>query len=178
MYPDGLLSPSEISEVVEFTLAKFCEGDDYATEFAEDPPTSLYCFAIDEYNPITDIPADARFLPSDRLWVLRNLTARVYVRADKLAIGEGLVEGLVICGIGFGEVVVMKTCWPGVYESGVPGVGQGEWAGNCFDITRIDMVRGDGWKDVSDEVVALIGAVWEASFGQDWKKVVLACEKE
>ncbi|KAF8241563.1 F-box domain-containing protein, partial [Wilcoxina mikolae CBS 423.85] len=98
------------------------------------------------------------FLPSDRLWVLRNLTARVYIRADKFAIAEDCVRGPVIRGIGFGEVVLLKTWWSGK-EYTPPGIRKGDWAGHCFDITPVEMLKGAEWKDVSDEVAVEIGNV-------------------
>ncbi|TFK73291.1 hypothetical protein BDN72DRAFT_834975 [Pluteus cervinus] len=40
----------------------------------------------------------------------------------------------------------------------------GDWAGNRFDVDKIESVRegegGEGWKDVTDDVVDLLAELW------------------
>lgn len=73
--------------------------------------------------------------------VLRNLTAKQYVRDEVIAESDYAYS--------LGEIVAIFTTWTND-GSGLMGLdGQGLWAGGRFDITTMADVSGDGWTDVS-----------------------------
>lgn len=118
--------------------------------------------------------------PSAQSWILRNLTTKEYVRSEAIAIKPEHIRGPFIDGIGFGEVVLSRICWSRDDHTGMAYQGkirQGVWAGHKFDITTIGRHQKDQpgeseWKDVSVEVAAEIGRIWEAEFGSDWREIV------
>ncbi|MCJ1250987.1 hypothetical protein MMC30_008217 [Trapelia coarctata] len=80
------------------------------------------------------------FFPKNEVWVLRNLMTREFVRGDAIALREDLVDGPLIEGLGFGEVVLSRICFSSdgnanmFYEEGIH---RGVWAGHRFDITTL-----------------------------------------
>lgn len=72
--------------------------------------------------------------------VLRNLTARKYVRDDALAESDYAYS--------LGEVVAVFTQWTKV-PSGTGLKCIGEWAGHRFDIATVSDVAEEGWTDAS-----------------------------
>ncbi|KAK3382124.1 hypothetical protein B0T24DRAFT_517229 [Lasiosphaeria ovina] len=123
--------------------------------------------------------SDGDYYPTDEPWILRNLTTRQFVRADALAVRPEVIRGPKIGIIGFGEVVMARTCWTTAPVTGVAGSTtiplRGVWAGHRFDITTRDRHEdrrkdADQWTDVSDEVAAEMARLWEGKFGPDWRK--------
>lgn len=119
------------------------------------------------------------FVPKDQAWILRNLTTKEFVTSGGIALDEKFINGPFIRGIGFGEVVMSRTCWSSSDSISMAYRGQihrGVWAGHRFDITtrgRHDESTRDGeeeWKDVSEEVAAEIAAIWESEFGPKWRE--------
>lgn len=132
-------------------------------------------------------PDFERFYPGDDSteWVLRNLTTQEFVRAEDLALRPELVDGPIIGGVGFGEVVLARICWSSDPATGVWGdeeLHRGVWAGDCLDIVTEERFRmeegeggegGDGWEDVSEEVQEEMGEIWKGEFGKGWMEEVL-----
>ena len=101
--------------------------------------------------------ASSNFYPEYQPWILRNLTTQEYVRSEAIAIRPKYIHGPNIDFLGFGEVVVLRTCWStsevGTVKS-IPEMHRGPWAGHRFDITTLDRHRLSTlgqlqWKDVS-----------------------------
>lgn len=119
-------------------------------------------------------PEFSDFYPTDRPWVLRNLTTHEYVRAEAIAIKKEYIHGPHIDYFGFGEVVVSRIC-----RSSDPSVSmntsiiRGPWAGHAFDIVPEDQLREDKnveWKDVSREVSHYVSRIWSNEFGDEWSE--------
>lgn len=86
--------------------------------------------------------------------VLRNLTAKKYVRDDALA----------NYAYGLSEVAAVFASWT-QDGSGLPDLdGQGEWAGHRVDIATMADVSDEGWTDVSEL------AVWTMRTGRVYIK--------
>lgn len=78
------------------------------------------------------------FVPKDQAWILRNLTTKEFVTSGGIALDEKFINGPFIRGIGFGEVVMSRTCWSSSDRISMTYRGQihrGVWAGHRFDIT-------------------------------------------
>ncbi|KAA6406431.1 MAG: cytochrome P450 [Lasallia pustulata] len=127
-------------------------------------------------------PELEHYFPKNKKWVLRNLTTKEFVTADAVALKPNFVEGPLIYGLGFGEVVLSRICW-----SSDPAVGvsdellfhKGVWAGHRFDIVtteKLQMERGEGggdlWKDVSEEVVKEMETIWRYRLGDEWVRLL------
>lgn len=124
-------------------------------------------------------PKPASFYPTDREWVLRNLTTREVVRSDAIALKPEFVNGPFIRGIGFGEVILSRTCWSTngdvAFDCSV-GIHRGVWAGHMLDIVPAETISGDleTWRDVSGEVAAEIAEIWRCKYGDEWRSEVIA----
>lgn len=78
---------------------------------------------------------------SDRVSVLRNLTAKKYIRDDAIANSDYAYS--------LGEVIAVLTIWTND-GSGTRGLDNlSEWAGRRFDIATMADVSEEGWTDVS-----------------------------
>lgn len=107
-----------------------------------------------------------------------NLTTGEYVHADavfKIAGGdeEGPYPGKCF---GFGEIICARICWSPDSSISMAYDGdlhQGVWAGHRFEITTMDRFRplktGQVWKDVSEEVLEEMVAIWKSEFGDEWR---------
>jgi hypothetical protein len=126
------------------------------------------------------------FYPTDRPWILRNLTTCEYVHSKEIALKPRFshstyIDGPRIRGVGFGEVVLMRTAWSSTSDNiGMPyckGIHRGVWAGHRVDITTHDRLaegssKGETeWKDISREVAKEIDEIWRNEFG-DWRHTV------
>lgn len=88
--------------------------------------------------------------PSQKPWILRNLTAKKYVRLSAVTSPGRLSSRYAPFISGLGEVLLYMTNWTDD-SSGVLGESlHGEWAGHRFDVTVIDASL-DDWEDVSDK---------------------------
>lgn len=93
---------------------------------------------------------------SKRVPVLRNLTAKEYVRDDTMAESDYAYS--------LGEVIAVLTVWTGS-GSGMRDLdGVGKWAGQRLDIATMADVSEENWTDVSQ---LAIDRLWKAI---DWKK--------
>ncbi|KAF2967267.1 hypothetical protein GQX73_g6324 [Xylaria multiplex] len=125
------------------------------------------------------IPEHSTYFPQDQPWILRNLTTKEFVRSEAIAVKPEYVWGPHIHRIGFGEVLVIRTCWSGSRtaapldsETGSP---LGVWAGHRFDITTLakhaSETDSSGWSDVSGEVRREITQLWFCEFFIDVYRV-------
>ncbi|KFY11170.1 hypothetical protein V492_04615 [Pseudogymnoascus sp. VKM F-4246] len=135
------------------------------------------------YNKFDEICVEnSSFVAMDQAWILRNLTTKEIVTSEKIALDPKFIQGPFVRGIGFGEVVVSRTCWSSTANTSMSydgNIHRGVWAGHCFDITTRERhdestkdERGE-WKDVSEEVAAEIVAIWESERGPGWRDVVI-----
>jgi hypothetical protein len=124
------------------------------------------------------IPRDSTYFPRNQPWILRNLTTKEFVRSEAIAIKPEYINGPHIRVVGFGEVIMLRTCWSSspstVRINNTTGSPRGVWAGHRFDITTLARHEGGidsaGWSDVSDEVAGEIAEVWRHEFGADIRK--------
>ncbi|KAI0854873.1 hypothetical protein F4860DRAFT_498068 [Xylaria cubensis] len=124
------------------------------------------------------IPGESTYCPEDQPWILRNLTTKEFVRPEPIAIKPEYIHGPKIWLVGFGEVVMLRTCWSSapsnVRINNTIGPPRGVWAGHRFDITTLAEHEGGidsaEWTDVSDEVAREISEVWLREFGYDIRK--------
>ena len=115
--------------------------------------------------------------PDEQPWILRNLTTHEYVRSEIFPIMREYIHGPSIDFLGFGEVLLSRTCWgtDGCWpRSQVVGVRHGVWAGHRFDIVPLDKHEQDSsrctdWKDVSEEVMSEVDQIWFAVTGINWR---------
>ena len=93
--------------------------------------------------------------PSDESWVLRNLTAKEFVRADTLlaAFPRSVPRTGPLMGFpGLADAMVQRVCWPPERRFGE----EGAWAGHRLEIctqTRHAAQSDETWKDISREIV-------------------------
>lgn len=122
------------------------------------------------------------FFPAGQAWILRNLTTKEFVTSGSIALDAKFICGPFIGGIGFGEVVMSRTCWSSsdcISMSYDGQIHRGVWAGHRFDITtrgRHDESTKDEeaeWKDVSEEVAAEIAAIWKSEYGARWRRIYI-----
>lgn len=66
------------------------------------PGTRFYHYVSDELK---------LFSSGGQAWILRNLTTKEFVTSSSIALEPDLIKGPFINSIGFGEVVMMRTCW-------------------------------------------------------------------
>ncbi|KAG8991158.1 hypothetical protein FRB94_012703, partial [Tulasnella sp. JGI-2019a] len=95
--------------------------------------------------------------------VLCNLSKREYLRQETIkAHGRA----------GFGTFLLARICWswdPSVSMKYTGGIHRGIWAGDRFEITTIDAMKGGvtNWKDVSEEMGKEMATIWEIEFGSE-----------
>ena len=108
-------------------------------------------------------------------WILRNLTAKEYVRGEVIALKNEFIHGPQIDVFGFAEVLIARICWSHQpAELGKINIARGKWAGHCFDIIPLSIheQRSDrsDWRDVSDEVFRELDLIMTAQKGDDWRE--------
>ena len=141
--PSGMLNSTEEQEVHKYT------GGQHFYQFARD------AFAQ------TQIPPHAPpKIGGAQVWVLRNLSKRLYVRADVLS-GKSDVKGPFFEPFGFGDLLLANITWSTDQVNMEYGhvLVLGPWAGDRFDIVPWDVAKKDikkekksnPWKDVSEE---------------------------
>ncbi|KAK2466018.1 hypothetical protein APHAL10511_001660 [Amanita phalloides] len=146
-YPAGMLAPQEEIEV-----------QNHAADGTALP--DFYRFACDAFVqaplPSSDVPK----FSGGQVWVLRNHSKRVYVRADVLA-GKPEVKGPFVEPFGFGDLLLANITWSsdGVNMEHGDMLVLGPWAGDRFDIVPWDVAKKEmkkekkskPWRDVSDD---------------------------
>ncbi|CAL1696901.1 unnamed protein product [Somion occarium] len=112
-------------------------------------------------------------------WVLCNLSKREYVDTGAIStLTDKNPRGPFFEGrMTLGEVLVSRICWSTdastslVYEGDIH---RGAWAGDRFEITTVEKLKpnqaGSQWKNVSDEIVKEMEAIWQGEYGDDWRK--------
>ncbi|EAS28861.3 uncharacterized protein CIMG_07607 [Coccidioides immitis RS] len=127
-------------------------------------------------------PRPASFYPTDKPWVLRNLTTREFVSAQAIALKPEYVRGPFIDILGFGSVIIARTfrtthyTLPTVCDDLERGTRcRGAWVGHMLEIVPLDSIHMDGsWKDVSNEVAKELAEICEAKFGEDWRNKLIS----
>ena len=107
--------------------------------------------------------------PEGQSWVLRNLTTKEIVRLRRTGQdnAEVVVDDESIKWCRLDDVLLMRICWTMSMDTGlhVPmcgqgnprtsiDVGQGEWAGHCFDVVMMELksLQEIGWTDVTSKI--------------------------
>lgn len=175
--PPGVLSPEDelclyeaetsLREFSEESLPKLDEGRRSALRAGNwEFLTGLSWVERAQYDAIVRI-ANFRGCDSElRESLLCNLTKREYVRQEAAeAHGQA----------GLGEFLLARICWssdPSASMSYEGEIHRGVWAGDEFEVTTFDRLRGgsEGWKDVSDEMSREMEDMWESEYGEDWRK--------
>ncbi|KAI1771195.1 hypothetical protein F4818DRAFT_430425 [Hypoxylon cercidicola] len=184
--------PSYVQYNTPFALSHFADPSVSVIKDFVDPRTKAWrirerCQARDKKDPVFAargwriIPSESTYFPQDQPWILRNLTTKEFVRSEAIAIKPKYVRGPNILVVGFGEVVMSRTCWSsspsGVLINNTSGSPKGVWAGHRFDITTLARHEGEVdsavWSDVSDEVAREIAEIWSHEFGADIRKEIV-----
>lgn len=119
-------------------------------------------------------PEMLEFYPRDQPWILRNLTTKEYVRSEVIALKESFIHGPQIDVLGFSEVLISRISWssrPIDVGHGV-NLSHGKWAGHRFDIVPLTCVQkstGQGWTDVSNEILREVDLIFTSQKGDDWR---------
>ncbi|KAG5651614.1 hypothetical protein H0H81_008019 [Sphagnurus paluster] len=127
-YPEGMLTAEETEEIKERVVQKW--------EKVPHRPSSL--------------PDDATVtaFAHDKVWAVRNLSKRVYVRSDAFGTAAEHMRGPeAVKGRSLADVVLAKIHWSTHGDRG--GFGWGSLVGDRFNIC---VNREEGWKDVSEAV--------------------------
>ncbi|PKK54706.1 hypothetical protein CI102_483 [Trichoderma harzianum] len=128
------------------------------------------------------IAEEATYFPQDQPWILRNLTAREFVRSEAIALKPEFIHGPFIDGFGFGQVIISRICWStdpcDSIDCPIP-IHRGVWAGHAFEIITLAQHRAETteieWRDVSEEVANEIAIICESKYGPNWHEVI--CER-
>ncbi|KAG5650339.1 hypothetical protein H0H81_012573 [Sphagnurus paluster] len=139
-YPKGVLTAEETEEFKE-------EG--------------LYHVAYDwEKAPTMRLPRDAVAFAHDKVWVVRNLSKRIYARSDAFGTAAKYMRGPEATkGRSLADIVLAVIHWSTHGDRG--NFGWGRCAGDRFDICVGDVVdREEGWNDVSEVVAEQVREMW------------------
>ncbi|KAF9027727.1 hypothetical protein BDZ89DRAFT_1134015 [Hymenopellis radicata] len=109
-------------------------------------------------------------------YVLRNLSKKVYVRQNALALKSGTDASVYY--MSFGSLVLARIAWS--TDSGMAmayatdhDMHRGAWAGDRFDVVRIKAIKhDDDWTDVSPAAMKELSEIWESEFGRGWEDTV------
>ncbi|KAL7963218.1 hypothetical protein V8C34DRAFT_300535 [Trichoderma compactum] len=125
------------------------------------------------------IAEEATYFPTDQPWILRNLTAKEFVRSEAIALKPEFIHGPFIEVFGFGQVIISRICWstnPCTSINCAVPIHRGVWAGHAFDITTLAAHRRETteteWRDVSEEVASEIAIICESKYGPDWREIM------
>ncbi|KAI0057345.1 hypothetical protein BV25DRAFT_1994959 [Artomyces pyxidatus] len=123
------------------------------------------------------------YYPSDRTWILCNLSTGGYVRVDAVAeLTGGSARGpfLDTC-FGIGQLLVYQICWSLFRCSTMKkikrrlGGENGGWAGHRFEITTMDQLSKwkteAQWVDVSEAMIAQMKKIWR-QWGDGWEELI------
>ncbi|KAG5650338.1 hypothetical protein H0H81_012572 [Sphagnurus paluster] len=140
-YPEGVLTAEETEEFDE-------EGLYYVAKKWEKVPQWP-----------SSLPDDAEVFAHDKVWVVRNLSKRVYVRSDAFGTAAEHMRGPeAMKGRSLADVILSGIHWSTHGDRG--GFGWGKWVGDRFDICVGDVVKSEeGWEDVS-QAIAKVRAMW------------------
>ncbi|KAJ5950008.1 hypothetical protein N7454_001592 [Penicillium verhagenii] len=119
-------------------------------------------------------PELLEFYPRDQPWVLRNLTTKDYVLGEAIALKESFVHGPQIDVLGFAEVLISRIAWSNwpIDVGHGRNISHGKWAGHRFDIVPLTCVHkssGQGWTDVSNELLREMDLLLTIHKGDDWR---------
>ncbi|KAJ3514776.1 hypothetical protein NLJ89_g2179 [Agrocybe chaxingu] len=113
--------------------------------------------------------------PQDRVWVLRNLTKKVYVRSNrvpdeveegKLSYGSPAFDGRIP---GLAQIMLGRIAWSSdpminMEYNKNEDITRGTWAGDRLDVRLFETVRedmkADGWQDVSRAEAERLYQIW------------------
>jgi hypothetical protein len=126
---------------------------------------------------------DNDYFPMNKQWVLRNSTAKQYVRAQDITLHPTFVHGPYIDVLGFGAIIAARTCW--VDRSAIniqlpaetATLYRGPWAGHKFEITTWESLveRSDfsEWTDASPAVNNEMNILGHEALGPNWRNALV-----
>ncbi|UKZ74034.1 hypothetical protein TrVFT333_001688 [Trichoderma virens FT-333] len=186
-YPTRMLPRPVEMTLFQFTIPLFADKQKFVKLSEEAMDVYVCCRDRNraKYDPALNatfrelIAEDATYFPRDQPWILRNLTAKEFVRSEAIALRPEFIHGPFIDGFGFGEVIISRICWStfpcSSMNCAVP-IHRGVWAGHGFDITTLAKHRAGTteaeWRDVSEEVASEIAIICEAKYGPDWREII------
>ncbi|KAI0078033.1 hypothetical protein K474DRAFT_1706758 [Panus rudis PR-1116 ss-1] len=119
-------------------------------------------------------------------WILANTTAMEFVRFDAIVNLQDCLDRVTTGpfldtkyqAFGLGHVILSRICWSSAgSDMRTDGLSyelhRGPWAGHRFTIiTRDTLGRGEGWKDISEQVVKDMEVLARGYYGRNWRKCV------
>ncbi|KAF9027732.1 hypothetical protein BDZ89DRAFT_1066647 [Hymenopellis radicata] len=146
-------------------------------ELGNDLPEYLPLYKYD-FSAWLDLPEPLNSHDRDTPCILRNLTKKVYVRDDALALrkddaneddDDDEEDDAKTYYMSFGSLVVLRIAWSSHLSLCTADDGdlcRGIWAGDRFDIVNIDAIEHEeGWTDVSTAAREQLCQIWTAVFG-------------
>ncbi len=147
-------------------------------EPGNDLPQYLPLYKYD-FSAWMDLPKASGTLEHARPCILRNLSKKVYVRDDALALSkedtneedeeEDEEKDAKPYYMSFGSLIVLRIVWSCELSLGTTNddeLCRGVWAGDRFDIVNIDAIEHEeGWTDVSTAAREQLIQTWRALFG-------------
>ncbi|KAF9464920.1 hypothetical protein BDZ94DRAFT_1255563 [Collybia nuda] len=186
--PKGIFNDDETREFARMTQRETLgdidpDGEDDEYEQYDLDYIDLYEVAGEYFEENRMIRFERDGFANDKVYILRNLTKREYVRHDAIMIYRDEFEGPYLINSvrgdrpGLGEVLLSRICWSSstsasmMYDYEGIGITRGAWSGDRFDIQMIDIIEDSAnWKDVSKEVVEKLFEIWTAQWeGESWK---------
>ncbi|KAH6985577.1 hypothetical protein EDB80DRAFT_767970 [Ilyonectria destructans] len=160
-YPDDVADPNvSFKDVCLFNKSLSLVGHFSMMGISKDAAFASTCSEM--------LVKEETYFPKVQPWILRNLTAREFVRSEAIAPKPEFIRGPNIDVLGFGEIVISRICWS--------TSSYGVWVEHCFDITTLARHEGEtkgiGWSDVSIEVTSELAGIWESEYGTDWRETV------
>lgn len=151
-YPDHVFTEEELAEFKDVSLYQI---QDESFKDAVEPT---------ELEMAYHRRGSSRRRQAPEVLCLCNLTTHEFVRSDVLEAEFADYEETNYPGLpDLSHALVARICWsscPSGPKGQVPQ--KGCWAGHRFEIIHLpEEGLGEGWKDVSEEVVDELGAIWD-----------------
>ncbi|KAF8916448.1 hypothetical protein CPB85DRAFT_1432131 [Mucidula mucida] len=157
----------------KFKSAAFEEDDGPTNDLPEFLPMYKY-----DFSPWLRLYTTRRVyaLGNGEPVVLRNLSKKVYVRQDALALKSD--NDASVHYMSFGSLVLARIAWSNDSSMAMEyatnhDLHRGVWAGDRFDTASVDDVEHDDqWTDVSAAARKELEEIWESEFGSNWQDFV------
>ncbi|OJT07366.1 hypothetical protein TRAPUB_1771 [Trametes pubescens] len=195
--PESLIPSALKTDIIERLKAQGCGPEDeyyaghsYAGLIHVGSEPTFYRGLLDHRKFVDKLPMPDRRLfvaalavtfPTRDDWVLLNTVKHEYVRAGALAALGGTPDAeqpfLKDSPIDLGMALFTRFCYSYRNDTALPNksvnIHRGKWVGDRFAIDTIERMKQSypkrEWKDVTDEVVADIEAIYQDEFDEDWE---------
>ncbi len=114
---------------------------------------------------------------SSQPWVLCNLSKNEYVRADAIAAltkSDGATP-FIKGAINLSHALLSRICWSSDSQIAMNYEGdlhRGPWAGDRFEVTTMNKLKGEEWRDISGEIVEILEKIWKFEYGDHWREKI------